>query len=179
MPTIKEHPDSLLLVEGIDDFHVIHSLCNKFSIPVRNHENKTEGIFSVVDCKGIEGVLEQIPLRFKQSTGIKKIAVIVDADVEIKSRWESLKNIFSKLGFKIPNSIPSNGLVIMDENGIRIGIWIMPNNNLGGMIEDFIKFLIPDDDKILPLIISQLEIFEEAKINKYKLTHKSKALVHS
>ena len=32
-----------------------------------------------------------------------------------------------------------------DGSTLVVGIWIMPNNQLPGMLEDFIKFLVPAD----------------------------------
>lgn len=46
-----------LLVEGNDDQHVIWALCEKFGV-VEN--------FDVIDCEGVENLLNQIPVRFKQ-----------------------------------------------------------------------------------------------------------------
>ena len=45
-----------LLVEGNDDFHVVCALCEKFGI----NEN-----FDVVDCEGVNKLMERIPIRLK------------------------------------------------------------------------------------------------------------------
>jgi hypothetical protein len=178
MSKIQDHPNSLLLVEGNDDFHVIHSLCKQFNISVRNLENPKGGNFSVKDCKGVTELLEQIPVLFKSSNQLTSVGVIIDADIDLQSRWESVKNILLKEGFDLPKDLPENGLII--KKGIlKAGVWIMPNNNLNGMLEDFISFLVPQDDKLLPIIKTTLEGLEANNLNKYSLTHKSKALIHS
>lgn len=178
MAKIQDHPNSLLLVEGNDDFHVIHSLCKQFDIPVRNLELPKGGDFSVKDCKGINELLEQIPVLFKSSNQLTTLGVIIDADVDLASRWESIKNLLQNIGFTIPDSIPNKGL-ISTANNIKVGVWIMPNNNLNGMLEDFLSFLVPHDDKLLPVINATLADMELKKLNKYSLTHKSKAVIHS
>jgi hypothetical protein len=157
-----------LLVEGNDDMHVLMALCQKFDI------NKN---FEIIDCKGINKLLNQIPIRFKQSE-IETLALVIDADTEISKRWNSLQSIFSKLEINLPSEIPAEGL-ILKTNGITIGIWIMPNNSLNGMLEDFISFLIPKGDKLLSLASMNLETIEKEKLNKYTNAHKSKALIHS
>ena len=120
------HPNSLLLVEGNDDFHVIHSLCKQFNISVRNLENP-KGNFSVKDCKGVTELLEQIPVLFKSPK--TSLGIIIDADIDLQSRWESVKNILLKEGFDVPKDLPENGLIV--KKGIlKAGVWIMPNNNL-------------------------------------------------
>lgn len=157
-----------LLVEGNDDMHVIMALCQKFSI----NEN-----FEIIDCKGINKLFSQIPIRLKQS-GFETLGIIIDADTEIRKRWTALQDMFSKQQIILPDEIPSDGL-ILKTNNITIGIWIMPNNNLNGMLEDFISFLIPKDDNLLLIANQTLEAIEKKELNKYISSHKSKALIHS
>lgn len=178
MAKIQDHPNSLLLVEGNDDFHVIHSLCKQFNIPVRNLEIPDGGNFSIKDCKSITQLLEQIPVLFKSSNQLTTLGVIIDADVDLVSRWVSIKTLLKKIGFNLPVSLPSKGL-ICQENNIKVGIWIMPNNDLNGMLEDFLSFLVPQDDKLLPIINDTLSEMEKNKLNKYSLIHKSKAIIHT
>jgi hypothetical protein len=160
MAKIQDHPNSLLLVEGNDDFHVIHSLCKQFNIPVRNLETPKGGRFSVKDCKGITELLEQIPVLFKSSNQLTSLGIIIDADVDLASRWESIKNLLQSIGFILPESLPSKGL-ICKSNNIKVGVWIMPNNNLNGMLEDFLSFLVPNNDMLLPFINSTLAEIEK------------------
>lgn len=157
-----------LLVEGNDDMHVIMALCQKFSI--------TEN-FEIIDCKGIDKLFAQVPIRLKQS-GFETLGIIIDADTGIKSRWSTLQSIFLKQVIILPDEIPNDGL-ILKTNSLTIGVWIMPNNDLNGMLEDFISFLIPKEDKLLPVANQTLEAIEKEKLNKYIPAHKSKALIHS
>ncbi len=166
---LKEKFSNKLLVEGNDDQHVIWALCNKFNVPET---------FDVIDCESINNLTLQIPVRFKQ-TGINTLGIMVDADREIKNRWASLKGLLSAQGFKVPDDLPSTGLVLINDNNKKVGVWIMPNNNLNGMIEDFISFLVPKDDKLLPIVHATLDDIEKQKLNKYPSIHKSKAAIHS
>lgn len=156
-----------LLVEGIDDKHVILALCNKFDIPET---------FEIIDCKGIDILFEQIPVRIKEPD-IEILGIIIDADSDLLSRWENIKQIFAGKNFKLPKELPKTGLIV--PGNITIGIWIMPNNNLNGMLEDFVTFLVPANDKLLPIINENLNEIEVNKLNKYKPVHKSKAVIHS
>ncbi len=166
---VKEKFSKKLLVEGNDDQHVVWALCEKFKVPET---------FDVIDCEGIDKLNEQIPVRFKQS-GIETLGIIIDADTEINNRWISLKGVLTTQGFTVPSDLPSKGLVLKNENNLKVGVWIMPNNNLNGMLEDFISFLVPKDDKLLPIVNSALDDIEEKKLNKYASIHKSKAVIHS
>jgi len=165
---VKEKFAKKLLVEGNDDQHVVWALCEKFNI---------EETFDVIDCEGVDNLLNQLPVRFKQS-GIAVIGIIIDADSDISARWQSLSPLLSSLGYTVPPVLPDKGLIIR-HNEITIGVWIMPNNLLAGMIEDFIKFLIPEDDQLLGIANGTLNIIESEDLNKYRIPHKSKALIHT
>ena len=157
-----------LLVEGNDDLHVILALCEKFKI------NES---FDIIDCKGITNLTPQIPVRLKES-GIKAIGIIVDADSDILKIYHSLKSILENEQFTLPLVLPEKGLII-EHNDIKLGIWIMPNNSLNGMLEDFIAFLVPKDDILLPIVKSTLLDIEKNNQNLYSINHKSKAIIHT
>lgn len=166
---IKENFNKKLLVEGNDDQHVIWALCERFTVK----EN-----FDVIDCEGITKLYEQLPVRFKQAQ-VDTIGLIIDADSEIKDRWTSISSLLSLQGFTIPEEIPVEGLISQANSGIKIGVWIMPNNNENGMLEDFISFLVPKEDKILSIVNDTLTNIENQGLNQYSLIHKSKATIHS
>lgn len=158
-----------LLVEGNDDLHVILALCEKYRI--------TEN-FKIVDSKGFDKLIPQIPIRFK-SSGIETIGIIVDADADLKKRWDSVCEALKKSGFNnLPKELTENGLIINNDKQ-KAGVWIMPNNKLNGMLEDFISFLIPSDDKLYPIVQTTLQDIETKELNIYKECHKAKARIHT
>ena len=55
----------------------------------------------------------------------------------------------------------------------------MPDNKDNGMLEDFISFLIPEDDKLLLVVDSTLNEIEMKQLNRYSEIHKSKARIHT
>lgn len=167
--SIKEKFNKKLLVEGNDDKHVIWALCKQFNV------NET---FDVIDCEGIDNLFDQIPVRLKQPK-IETIGIIIDADSDLQLRWNNLKHLLTAQGFVLPEVLPKSGLIHNELNRISIGIWIMPNNNLDGMLEDFIKFLVPPNDTLFPIINENLNEIERKQLNKYKPIHKSKAIIHS
>jgi hypothetical protein len=166
---VKENFNQKLLVEGNDDQHVVWTLCNKFRV--------TES-FDIIDNKGIENLYTNIPVRFKQS-GTDTIGVIIDADETLGNRWRELNRILTSIGFILPDQFPREGLISKNEAGKTIGIWIMPNNEINGMLEDFMRFLIPAEDLLLPIVESTLQHIEEKGLSKYKPVHKSKATIHT
>lgn len=171
---MKEKHDFKLLVEGNDDLHVIMALCVQSQLPET---------FDIIDCNSVENVLSQFKLRLKSTNDTKRLGIIVDADVNQTARWDSIKDILNKSGeYNVPDSLPADGLILDPKigNGIIVGIWIMPNNQLNGMLEDFIAMLAPEDDKLLEKTDIVLSEIEAEGINKYnKEFHKAKARIHT
>ena len=165
---VKEVSNQKLLLEGNDDQRVIWALCKKYNISES---------FDVINCEGITKLIEQIPVRFKQSS-IRIVGIIIDADTNIEDRWSSLKSTLETQGFVLPAKFPPDGL-IAHCNNLTVGVWIMPNNNLNGMLEDFISFLVPKEDKLLPIVHSVLNDIETQSLNSYSQIHKSKAIIHT
>lgn len=75
--------------------------------------------------------------------------VIVICDAETKpaaTQWTQIQSVLLARKFAdVPESIPSVGLVVSDPEDKRVGVWIMPNNEGTGMIEDFLWSSIPED----------------------------------
>jgi hypothetical protein len=162
----KIYPQKLL-VEGNDDLHIVWSLCEKFNI----EEN-----FNVIDSKGYNNLLLRIEAELLQSE-LKTLGLIIDADNDIQSRWAGIKNKFEMQGYELPESLPANGLIVSHPKKPKLGIWIMPNNQINGAIEDFIKYLIPMEDDIVSEVESSLQILKEAGKQRCKDIHIQKAFI--
>jgi len=158
-----------LLVEGNDDQHVIWALCQKFRIPQT---------FDVIDCKGIDKLYRQIEGRIL-SSDTETLGIIIDADMDLTTRWRQLKAKFDLDISGLPEDFPPNGLIHQEENNTKIGVWIMPDNNLNGMLEDFIRFLVPENDGLFPEVQKHIQHIENQGLHQYKPIHQSKALIHA
>ena len=169
---IKEENKYKLLVEGNDDQHVVWALCNHYEITQN---------FDVIDCESIDNVFKQLELRLKSSILNERIGIVVDADVNLQSRWNKVSSILlNNGGYTLPKTLPTDGLFITStNNGTIIGVWIMPNNKLNGMLEDFLAFLATDGDLLMKEAEETLFGLETKKINRYKMIHRSKAKIHT
>ncbi len=158
----------ILLVEGNDDKHVFWAIFEK---------HKVEGSFEVIDTNGIDNLLIDLPSYLK--TDNDTIGIVIDADTNIQSRWNSIKNILKDFEYTLPNELEATGTILRSNDWPTIGLWIMPNNNTSGMLEDFVSVLIPNENEILPFVNETLESLEINKLNNYKPIHKSKARIHT
>jgi hypothetical protein len=156
-------------VEGVDDKHVVWHLLQHHGFPE---------IIDVLDKGGVENVLKVLPVHLKGS-GIDAIGVMLDADIEINSRWIQLKSILEKAGYlAVPDRPIQGGAVISHEVLPKIGVWLMPDNTLPGMLEDFVACLVPPGDRVLPFAKSA--VAEPARIPApFNINHKTKAEIHT
>lgn len=171
---IKESHTYKLLVEGNDDQHVVWALCEKHNIPES---------FDVIDCESVENVLKAFGVRLKIVDNNQRIGIVVDADVNLKSRWDSIVSILKKTGKYDCATIelPQDGLILepTDTTYPKIGIWLMPDNNQNGMLEDFMTALATPDDVLMKKSEDVLTELETEGIQKYKPVHRSKAKIHT
>ncbi|RRR76348.1 MAG: hypothetical protein EI684_03105 [Candidatus Viridilinea halotolerans] len=167
----------VLLVEGKDDEHVICQLMERHGVQSR----------PIVKSKGgIDTLLETLDVELIASD-LQCLGIVVDADVDLLSRWRSIRNILLDAGYNnIPEQINEDGIVIFEDRKPDVGIWLMPNNNLNGMLEDFLKFLIPNGNNNILLnvakqVVNNLPKQEElpAPEKRFSLGHKSKAILHT
>ena len=134
-------PENVLLVEGQDDEHVVRQLCNRHQVIPEFHIQETGNIDKLLDAIGPAII---VPER-------KAVGVLVDADDHPKSRWYDISSRFSEDGISIPAQPSRNGTIMNIEGRPRIGIWVMPDNELPGELENFVETMIPADDPIWPL----------------------------
>ena len=171
---IKESHTYKLLVEGNDDQHVVWALCEKHNVPES---------FDVIDCESVENVLKAFEVRMKMGDNNQCIGIVVDADVNLKGRWDSIISILKKTGKYDCEAIelPQDGLILepIDNTYPKVGIWLMPDNNQNGMLEDFMAALATPDDALMKKSEDVLSELETEGIQKYKPVHRSKAKIHT
>ena len=131
-------PKRVLLVEGDDDKHVILQLCIRISF---------EPEFCILDKGGVDNVLSGVGPELKVE-GRQAVGIVVDANDHIENRWNEVSEELQGVGISTPSSPDWAGTII--ESTPRIGIWLMPNNQLPGELEDFVQTMMPECDPIWP-----------------------------
>ncbi len=163
-----------LLVEGKNDRHVIWALCEKHQIP------ETFSVELPTELEGgIDELLESIPVRLKQSQ-LQALGIIVDADQNLQSGWTAVCNRLGQAGYEhLPLQPEPKGTIIAAAGKPRVGIWLMPDNQISGMLENFVTHLIPDNDLLALKAESTLQEIERDNLSQYSLAHHSKAFIHT
>jgi hypothetical protein len=159
------------VVEGPDDLHVVSALMQY---------HKFEPRFGVRSEGGIENLLKRLPVLLK-AAGAKyeRIGILVDADLDHLARWASLKGILSRGGYTgLPDSPDPLGTIVEQQDMPRVGIWLMPDNRLPGMLEDYVALLVPEGDPLFVragLCLDEIPVIERRFIEN----HRTKAHIHT
>ncbi len=180
----------LLIVEGKEDAIVIGTLVKNKDLFVvdfdgrqkeKTHLPKIRGR----NCEGVSKLLDSLEneLEVELKAGYEDIAIVIDADLDIQSQWEAVRNRLLKLDFDMPKQPNTEGIVAQHrtDDSKKVGVWLMPNNRLNGMLEDFIKMLVPEDDLMLEKAeaIVQKVKNEIPETNRFKNVHQAKAEIHT
>jgi hypothetical protein len=162
----------VLLVEGSDDEHVLQSICRERNI-VQQIEIKRQG--------GVEQLLKNFPVRLKESD-IEAIGIILDADTDLGGRWASLKDRIYQFGYEnVPDQPDINGTILFPPLNTllpRLGIWLMPNNKNRGILEDFLRFLIPVGNQLFAHVESCVANIPPNE-RRFSLLAEPKAIIHT
>lgn len=169
-----------LLVEGKHDGIVICELCHQYDIAANKWEKDKLLLPHEISCKSadsIEKLRRQLPVALRESD-LETMGIIVDADVDLLQRWQSICDQLRDFGYKtLPLTPDPKGTVIQEDDLPRLGIWVMPDNQLNGMIEDFAAFLIPRDDELWQHAQNCVEAIENEK--RPFTSHVAKAKIHT
>lgn len=167
------HP-AQLLVEGKNDRYVISALYRQYRVP----ENFSVEVPSS-DVTGVDELIESIPIRLKIAR-LRALGIVLDADQNLQGRWMAVRQRIIDFGYEhVPERPSLEGTIVSGEGKPRVGIWLMPNNELPGMLEDFVAYLISDEDSLAVKARLILDSIEAENINRYTLIHRSKAFMHT
>ena len=78
----------------------------------------------------------------------------MDADDAPTSRWQSIRDRLQSAGVAAPAQIASAGTIVQgdpEEGRPRVGIWLWPDNESPGELENFVASMIPGADSVWPL----------------------------
>ena len=134
----------MLLVEGPDDKHVV------LHIRDRIQELKDIPEFEILDKDGIYNLLPVVRSEAVAS-GRLVLGIVVDANDHLEQRWEQLRGRLSSADIELPPLPDPYGTIV---DGVprrpRVGVWLMPDNEVPGELEDFVQTMIPPADPVWP-----------------------------
>jgi hypothetical protein len=163
---------TVLMVEGNDDKHVIMHICGAHALGE---------IDEIRPYFGKDPLIEGVSVALKESD-LMALGIVLDADTDISARWDSVRNRLIHSGYDgVPQGMDPEGLTLLPPEGTllpRVGVWLMPDNKVPGILEDFLSFLIPAGD---PLFLHMNNCVDgiPRELIKFSTEKKPKALIHS
>ncbi len=162
----------ILLVEGKDDENVLKHICGTRDV---GHLDEVKNLGNV------DELLASIPTELKGSD-LESVGVIVDADINMNDRWQSIRNRVIGVGYHgVPTQPAQDGTILEPPEGTllpKVGIWIMPDNRTDGILEDFLRFLVrPPNDLYDHVEASVAAIPQEHRL--FKDLDEIKAIIHT
>lgn len=168
--TCKHTDKGVLLVEGKNDCHVIWALCKTHGVPQ---------VFSLCNCENDTGVLKSLNALIMASNQVETVGVVLDVDDRtIESRWQQIQDKIKVHGYDFPESPDPAGTVLpLNGDKPKLGIWLMPNNQDPGMLEDFLMSLA--NVSSISFATESVDYAKEKGLTTFKEVHHSKAVIHT
>ena len=164
MPSSESPPTKLLLVEGVDDKHVVEHLRRVVAPDLA---------FCCRSADGYDPLLKAIPLEMRPDDR-RVLGILMDANANVADRWRAIGNRLRGENVQLPDQPEERGTII--EGDLRVGVWLMPDNSTQGELENFVAELVPRRDPVWPLaeqyidsIPSEARQFSSSKETRAKL----------
>lgn len=139
---------NVLLVEGAEDLKAIPYIMEANGVPW-DAKPKNAPVW-IEQSEGWSNLLEKDILSTElQNRGLKALGMIIDADADMNDRWQEIYTACRSSIADLPEALPETGLIHTTDQGIRFGIWVMPDNRSRGMLETFLSMMIPNDSEPL------------------------------
>ena len=174
---MAEDYSKVLLVEGRQEVFSIPELMEANGI---NWGTRKKPTVYLRDCQGCGNIDADTIIAELQASNLAHLGIVIDADDFPQQRWQSIRDVCLKIIPDLPLDLPETGLICHAHNGVKFGIWMMPDNRQCGMLETFLAYLLPDGNELL-WEFSQ-EITKQAKKDKgaaFKDVHQHKADIHT
>lgn len=166
-----------LLVEGDEEKRVIPNFMDEHVVW---GDIKDDWVVRIEEFDGVDNLLKPGVIEAEsKEPGLRAIGIIVDADDYFDSRWSRVRERCRKIADAFPEDLPPGGLIYETPDGLRIGVWVMPDNRSRGMLETFLnQLMVPER---LPLWEFACKCCEDSKNHgaPYSDAHRDKANVHT
>lgn len=163
-----------LIFEGDDDKHVVMNL-------LFNHVHDGEPLCSHFNDKvkdGIDNLIDTLNEELK-ATDLGRLGVILDADTDLARQWARVTRVLDSHGcLNVPAAPSADGTIVETVEGQKIGIWVMPDNQSTGALEDFVGQLIANEDALWPKARTDVDNISEEH-RRFRETYLSKAYIHT
>ena len=139
---------SQLWVEGTDDDHTIRHLLIRHGVEY-DQKPWPAKVPSIEQAGDKEQLLRTVKLGISASSG-RAVGFVLDADSSLRDCWQSILSRLREAGVDAPQDVPHEGFVGESRAyNTRVGVWLMPDNQQGGALENFLSTLIEEENQLL------------------------------
>lgn len=139
---IRETSPYRFLVEGPDDKHCVIHLMRRHGI---NWDDPRALLPHMHSCEGFDSLVASLSVSAKS---YERLGIMVDANSDVHHRWLQVKDGLGRAGVTLPDNPQLSGVVVPGMYADwRVGVWLMPDNQSHGQLEDFLCKLVPSDDR--------------------------------
>ena len=140
---------SRLHVEGTDDKHAILHLLIRHGVDY-DQDPWPPSFPSIRAIGGKDDLLEGVEAAVRLSNN-QSIGFVLDANSSLRDRWKAVSSRLCRAGVDVPNVIPREGFIGESQPyRARVGVWLMPDNQREGALENFLRDLVEEKDPLLP-----------------------------
>ena len=162
----------ILLVEGKDDEHVLKHICGNRGV------SHLDEVKPLGDARKL---IQNIPVQIKASSEEGDVVgVVIDADTNLDARWQSILERLIRIGYRNVPTLPDPRGTVLDPPAESLlpkaGIWIMPDNKTPGILEDFLRFLVPGPDALFDHVTTSVDSIPDRRFTE---NDKPKAVIHT
>lgn len=180
--SLSKIKEKVLIVEGKEDLRVIPELIERGA--GINWIVSKKPVIYINDLDGVDQLNESVITANIKASGLKIIGIIVDADDSSENRWHSIRTLFISNFPNLPEEIPEDGFIVTNRNedDIKFGAWIMPDNKNNGMLETFLEYLVPNHENDAVWEYAKNTVQEVKALNsteRFKDAHTDKANIYS
>ena len=153
MTSVESNSEHRILVEGNSDLQVLKT--------IRRCEN-LQSRFHVWPAGGIGTLLKNVPNDLQNPNFVGRestpaLGYVIDADDDHLSTWNELKlrcqdeSIPEQYRVYLPDQPDPSGTVVeRPRPRLWLGVWIMPDNESRGELEDFLVRMVPPENADWP-----------------------------
>lgn len=170
------HPKTLL-VEGSEDKRVVPELIEANG--VQWGETAEEAVVYIKEFEGVSNLLKPGVIESElKASGVETVGIMIDANGDANGRFNQIRARSKILFPDIEEDLPPNGLIHTNGEGLKLGVWLMPDNRSHGMLETFLMYLAPMNDEL----VRHAEMACQTAQNlgaPYKAVQSEKAKIHT
>ena len=146
-----------LIVEGKYDFHVVRNLLRDHDFHIGHESGEPRHNSDWIALTAEDGIdpLLIIMRNYLRRGELLHLGIVVDADRNVHSRWQQIKQRVQTIGeADFPGAPSPEGIIVtvnrFTQPSLRLGVWFMPDNQNPGFLEHFANQMIPSDDPLWP-----------------------------